>query len=125
MNKKLEKLTKSDQIIISEFVDQLVNKLNDKLVFVQLFGSRARGEARPNSDIDIMIVVKKKERFFDEINDIVTDLELDFLEKNNVFFSSMIYSLEEYERLSDLTTNFMYWLQKEGITLWPLKNKAA
>ena len=53
----------------------------DNLDKVILFGSEARGEAEIDSDIDILIVLKKHFSYFDEIKRIsqfISDLCLDY-----------------------------------------------
>ena len=43
---------------LRRYVEVLERHFGDRLVSVVLFGSRARGEARPGSDIDILVVVR-------------------------------------------------------------------
>jgi len=44
------------------FVSRLKRKLGARLVSVALYGSVARGAARPDSDVDLLIVVESKSR---------------------------------------------------------------
>ncbi len=46
------------QKILSSLRRELGRSLGDQLDSVILFGSRARGEARPDSDIDVLVVVR-------------------------------------------------------------------
>ena len=43
---------------ISDFAERLRAALGDRLVDLRLFGSVARGDAQPDSDIDILVVVQ-------------------------------------------------------------------
>jgi len=43
---------------IDRYVRLLEDRFGDRLVSVVLFGSRARGEARPESDIDLLLVIR-------------------------------------------------------------------
>lgn len=46
---------------VAEFVRRVVEKYRDKIDSIILFGSVARGEAREDSDIDVLIVTKKED----------------------------------------------------------------
>jgi predicted nucleotidyltransferase len=44
--------------LLREVVDRLVAELRPERIY--LFGSRARGDARPDSDYDLLVVVKER-----------------------------------------------------------------
>jgi hypothetical protein len=46
--------------VVSEFAQALRARLGDDLVAAALFGSRARGDARPESDWDLFVVVRER-----------------------------------------------------------------
>ncbi len=54
---KLKSLTETLGVLVQEYVQGLRANLVDDLVSVVLFGSVARGEVTPQSDIDLFIVV--------------------------------------------------------------------
>ena len=75
--------------ILREVKEKLEEILGDDLVEVILFGSYARGEAREDSDVDVLVVVKKlpdREEEW-EIGELMTDLVLRY----GVVFSLIIY----------------------------------
>lgn len=43
---------------LAEFLDRLKNRFGDGLVTVAVFGSRARGEAHADSDLDLLVVAE-------------------------------------------------------------------
>ena len=49
------------QEAVNEFVRRVKEKYEDKIDSIILFGSVARGEAKEDSDIDVLIVVKKED----------------------------------------------------------------
>lgn len=75
--------------ILREVKERLREILGDDLVEVILFGSYARGEAREDSDVDVLVVVKRwpdpEEEW--EIGELMTDLVL----KYGVVFSIITY----------------------------------
>jgi predicted nucleotidyltransferase len=67
--------------LMKELKEGLVRIYGDKLKAVYLYGSYARGEARPDSDIDIMIVLNNYESYGREIDrtgELASKLSLDY-----------------------------------------------
>ena len=55
-----------------EVLEHIENTVRDIMPLdarILLFGSRARGDARPDSDWDILIILNKKKRTVQDIND--------------------------------------------------------
>jgi predicted nucleotidyltransferase len=46
------------ETLLREMVNRLVNALHPERIY--LFGSRARGDAQPDSDYDLLVVVKER-----------------------------------------------------------------
>lgn len=87
-----EKLTN----ILHDLRTGLTQILGDQLGAVYLYGSRARGEARPDSDIDVLIVMKKDFDYgemLDKTIDLVAGLSLEY----DVVISRAFVSKERFE----------------------------
>ncbi|MEM1607085.1 MAG: nucleotidyltransferase domain-containing protein [Candidatus Bathyarchaeia archaeon] len=54
----LEKIKEPYRSLIEKLLDLLLSKLGDKLVSVIVYGSVARGSARKDSDIDLLIIAE-------------------------------------------------------------------
>jgi len=82
-----------------------------RLVRLMLFGSHARGDAEPGSDIDVLVILEGSVRPGEEIRrtlDSVAELSLE----NNVVFSCIFVSRERFEtELSPLLIN----VRREGV----------
>ena len=58
MNKSLDNLlTPQERQAVDTLVQSLRQKYPDRIREVMLFGSKARGDSRPDSDIDLLILV--------------------------------------------------------------------
>ena len=69
------------QLALTEFVKRLRCNLSTNVVDVRLFGSEARGEATPESDIDVLVVVQpesERAALEDRAIDIAFDVNLEF-----------------------------------------------
>lgn len=83
-------------IILRRLHSGFVEILGDRLDAIYLYGSQARGQARPDSDIDLLIVVNGDQdnaTLFDQTLDLAADLSLEF----DVVISRAFLSKERFE----------------------------
>jgi predicted nucleotidyltransferase len=55
---KHEHLTSGEEKALETFVKQLIDELEPEIADVRIFGSKARGDAGPESDLDILVLVR-------------------------------------------------------------------
>ena len=79
---------------------------------IYLFGSRTRKIYRPDSDYDLLIVVKNM-----DIKDKLYDTVVDVFCKTDADISLKILKKDDYERLSALPTPFMEKIMREGVRI--------
>lgn len=100
--------------IIAEFAGQIKKKLGNNLIFLKMFGSKARGDFHKDSDIDILIVVNQKNiAVRDEIYDILFRLDPYYEYK----ISIILFSLYEYKKNEEMKSTFIKYINLEGIDL--------
>jgi uncharacterized protein len=73
----------------------------DRLDRVVLFGSRARNDARTDSDYDIAVFLKSLPDRWAEL-DRLAKLRVDFLDETDVFFDAKPYPADAYHERSPL-----------------------
>jgi predicted nucleotidyltransferase len=85
-----------------------------KIKEIYLFGSRCRDDWRPDSDYDILIILKQRDRGLkSRLYDIVMDILLD----TGRLISLKIFTESEFNRLKLIPTPFIENVLKEGIRL--------
>ena|SRR2546425_13162308 len=103
---------KSDPII-RDFLRQ-ISRWRPDIRHLIVFGSRARGNARPDSDYDILVVLPRRSR---EIEDALYDAVMDTLLDSGRLVSLKIFAKSEFDRLMKLSTPFMQQIREEGVAL--------
>ena len=109
--------------MIKKRTDEIVEKfvkgieaagLKDSIEKMYLFGSRARGDERPDSDYDILMVVQNPDMAF---KDKIYDVVMDVLFETRRGISLKIFKTAEFMRLKRLRIPFMRNVLKEGVRI--------
>lgn len=79
--------------LIHFFSNNMKASLNEHLMALILFGSRARGDAREHSDYDFLVIVDKKTK---EIKEKIIDVEVDTLNEFDKLTSSLVWEESEW-----------------------------
>ncbi len=114
---KIKGLSKQEKDAIEEVKNRLVKKYGDRLLLLKLYGSKARGEAHKNSDIDILAIVDKdmwemRDKFFDETFEVMGKYNHKFL------ISLLVMDEKEYNLNKEAETCLYENIVKDGIDLW-------
>ena len=97
--------------IMNELRDRLIETYSDRLIAMILFGSQARGDATPESDFDVLIVLKDRVKTGKEIEHTGYFLSPLCL-KYNVVICNLFLSVTRFENEQ---TMLMQNITKEGI----------
>lgn len=101
---------------IKKIILEIASKYGIKIDKIILFGSRARGDYKPNSDWDILIVTKDK--LLKELEDefwVMCNRKLyDMLRAS---FDILIIDKNSYEKKSRYLDEVYYYAKKEGIKI--------
>jgi len=91
-------------------------KIDQNLVRITLFGSVARNEYNPESDIDILLLTKNKK----QTTELFSDFKLKILLNYNVVMNAIYISEQEYQNSIEPIYNT---IKKEGKILWEKKKR--
>ncbi len=82
-----------------------------------LYGSRARGEMHPGSDIDLLIVHDSPRQVKDEILDAASEIELQLSERQDIDLQPLVRTVSELAQESALGMPLLHNIAREGIIL--------
>jgi predicted nucleotidyltransferase len=98
--------------ILSRFRAALIQTYGDRLERAVLYGSRARGDNRPDSDYDIAVFLREPDGWLNEVNRLA-DLGTDILLDTGAVISATPFPAGAYRE----RTGFMHELRKDGLDL--------
>lgn len=107
-------LNENEKQAVNELVKGLKKLYGDNLTRVILYGSKARGESQPDSDIDILAVLKEMGSNYDEIgkiNEVAAPLSL----KYDIVLSVLPKKEERFNE--SYKTIFIHNVLSEGVSL--------
>jgi len=107
-------LTTAERQSLERFKAALKSLLGEDLLSLRLFGSRARKEGTGESDLDVLVVLRHKDRALcRSIVEAALDIDLAF--ETNI--APTIVSAEEYEQNRRYNTPFYSNVERESLPL--------
>ena len=97
------------------FVRGLRTRVPERVRSVILYGSRARGDCRPDSDVDLFMVVDRRD---EELLDIVYTLAQDALLAHHVLLSPKVCPEDRLAEMRLIGDPLLDSLASEGRDLW-------
>jgi uncharacterized protein len=101
-----------DDPLLKRFRAAVTEIYGDRVARVVLFGSRARGDARPDSDYDVAVFLRDMPDRFAEM-DRLADLSTNILYSEGEFIHAMPYRADAYNERIPL----MHEIRADGIDL--------
>ena len=107
-------LSDRDATALDEFARRVRARLGANLVGLKLFGSKARGDAAPDSDLDVLVLVAGDRS---EAGDAALDIAFDVNLAHDVYVSPRVIDFAVLEHPVWRITPFVQALEREGIPL--------
>lgn len=105
-------LSRGEEKALRDFKKKLKSHYGDELISIKLFGSRARGDVHPESDIDLLVVFEKRTK---RVESFLVEIICNILNIHGVYFEVVSYSHKEYERSKRQQWPFVLNLEKEAV----------
>jgi predicted nucleotidyltransferase len=101
-----------DDPVLARLREALTVMYGDRLERVVLFGSRARGDARADSDYDVAVFLKTLPNRWEEL-DRLAQLRVDMIDATGAFIDAKPYAASAYAE----RTPIMHEIRHEGLDL--------
>ncbi|MDP2210293.1 MAG: nucleotidyltransferase domain-containing protein [Candidatus Aquicultor sp.] len=108
-------LTEIEEQAVNALKENLIKHLPNHIRSITLFGSKARGEGGPYSDIDLLVTVDQEElELWDKIQEISSEISIEY----DVLLSVKVMDLPHLELLRNVQSGFIRNIEKEGSVIW-------
>ncbi|MDQ7827266.1 MAG: nucleotidyltransferase domain-containing protein [Candidatus Eremiobacteraeota bacterium] len=108
------KLSPSEKDALRQFKTRAESSLGGHLVKILLFGSKARGDASEESDIDLMVVLNDDDP---ALEDLILDIAYEVNLAHEFYLSPKVITLKSLEDRTWRATPFIKAIEKESIEL--------
>ncbi|MCH5250560.1 MAG: nucleotidyltransferase domain-containing protein [Lachnospiraceae bacterium] len=103
--------------ILKSYVDDIHMLYGDRLKAVILYGSYARGDADPDSDVDIMILVELTEQEIREKGRQLSNVTFEYNFDNDLAIMPIVKNADHFNKWLGAYP-FYYNVKKEGVELY-------
>jgi predicted nucleotidyltransferase len=107
-----ERLSSDEVKAVEAFVEQLLTEFGQDVTDVRLFGSKARGEAGPDSDLDILVLVRRPDY---ALKHAILWLAAEVSLAQDVLLSPRVVPLTAWQKMVEADTLFYRTVCAEGI----------
>ena len=109
-----ERLSLNEEKAINAFVQRLQSGFGQDVVDVRLFGSKARGQAGPDSDLDVLVLIASSEY---DLKHAILWLAAEISLAYDVLLSPRVIPLQAWREMAQSETLFYRDVHAEGIPL--------
>ena len=107
-------LSSEEKSALMQFKAELEQALGSQLIELKLFGSKARGDDQPDSDIDVLVIVATDDS---HIRESVYNIATDILLQTDLCISPKIISKDKFDQLRKENTSFIRNVSRDAITV--------
>jgi predicted nucleotidyltransferase len=107
-------LSEKEKLALTQFKAALLRALGNELIELKLFGSKARGDEQPDSDIDVLVIIASDDW---HISDTVYDIATDIFLQTDLCISPKVISKNIFDRLQKESTSFIRNISRDAIAV--------
>lgn len=99
---------------IENFAGDVREELGDRVEKIVLYGSYARGDYVPGSDVDIAVLVSEKK---EDDRKKLFELAEDYRWNQDIFFSPRVFEIDKFKERARSSPGFYSEVNKEGVEI--------
>lgn len=104
-------------ILLTKYLTEIQKIYGTHLKSVILYGSYARGDYTPDSDIDIMILVDLSAEEMDSYADALSELDFEYNVQHDIWMMPVVKNQQHFYQWAE-SYPFYNNVQKEGVVLY-------
>jgi predicted nucleotidyltransferase len=116
-HERLQHLAANERAALAAFVARLRQQYGDDLLRVVLFGSKARGDADKESDLDVLVVVRVPLEDYDRHWMQIVDLAWETGFERDLVFSPLIKDEAAYAQMQEWNLLINRNIEQDGVEL--------
>lgn len=105
-------MTPIEKQVLMIFKNLLSKRIDDFELY--LYGSRARGDSKPDSDMDILVIAGQVTK---EIEDYISDCAWEAGFEHGIVVVPLVYTRQEWETGPERSSSFARAIRSEGIAV--------
>ena len=118
---QVSSLTDNERAALADYLARLREICGNRVVRVVLFGSKARGDSGPESDIDLFVVLQGE---INSLKKALVDLSYEISLNHDVVLSDLVVGAQRYRWMSEHGEPMLIEVEREGIELWRIESLA-
>ncbi|MFP4116773.1 MAG: nucleotidyltransferase domain-containing protein [Candidatus Aenigmatarchaeota archaeon] len=99
---------------VKEFAEDVRSLFRDRVDRIMLYGSYARDEEVPGSDVDIAVILERKEK---DDRKKVQELAEEWMQETDLRFSARVFEKDDFEKKVKEGYSFHTNVQEEGVEI--------
>jgi len=112
----LAHLLPNEQAAIMAYINRIREHFSDRILGVMLFGSKARGDADVESDLDLLVLVDiESPEVRSELWQMASDISLDY----NLVLSPRVFGQARWNEMSHMRLPLYRAIMADGVVLTP------
>lgn len=112
--RQIDRLSDLDRQVAAEFADKLRQRFEGQIVSIVMFGSRARGDADPDSDMDVLVVLSDASP---AVRKVVRYLAVEVWLEYGIYISTRVWSADHWREVEEIQTLLYQNICRDGIHL--------